>query len=245
MAKAFILCAGRGERLWPLSTVLPKCLWPIGGKPCVRHIVERLPLLSVDGAEHYEVYICCLEKDLPLYKHEFRDLVYGVKFLSTSEPLGTAGQLVPAQKDYPPIPLDEPFLIHYGDCLVDVDFTDLLKVHRESRASATLVLSNRVRSEFGQVKLMDAGGYKEVQVVQFQEKPFLQGWTWTGIAVLNPDVVQYLGVSLDFGKDVFPQLLSKGALIYPYKVEKSYYDIGTIRAYTDVNVLAEGGRLFE
>jgi mannose-1-phosphate guanylyltransferase/phosphomannomutase len=240
--KAFVLCAGRGERPEPLSTVLPKCLWPIGGKPCVRVIVERLRQ-SVD-----KIYICCLEKDFSLYAHEFRDFP-SINFLASAEPWGTAGQILSreARMTGPDVTIREQtnaFLIHYGDCLVDVDFKDLLRAHRASMATATLVLSNRVRSEYGRVELGDAAGYRGVEVVQFEEKPFLSGWTWTGIAVLSPNVIEHLAAGKDFGKDIFPQLLSKGALIYPYKVEKPYIDIGNIRSYLQANELASRGELF-
>ena len=237
MTNAFVLCAGKGERLWPLSAVLPKCLWPIGGKPCVRVIVDNL-LKS-----HIDVTICCLFDDFSLYQHEFRD-VSGINFRESATPLGTAGQ-INAQMVRMTGPDFEHFkddiLVVYGDCLVDVDYTKLLKVHRESRATATLVLSNRVRSEFGDVNVHG----QHDAVVGFHEKPFLPGWTWTGVAALNPDASEYLIPGKDFAIDVFPEMLSKGHHLHAYKVEKAYYDIGTVSAYSRVNELAKQGRLFK
>lgn len=157
MTCAFVLASGHGERLWPLSALLPKPLWPVGGIPCARLIVDRL-LLTLKPED---IFLTCLLGDKDLFQHEFRDIP--LKIVDSIEPRGTSGELMPGF-DYE---FDE-VVLHYGDCLVKVDFGELLRAHRLNAAKgavATLVFSNNVRSELGQAKL------KDEQVYEFNEKP--------------------------------------------------------------------------
>lgn len=224
MIKAFVLCAGKGERLWPVSEILPKVLLPVGGKACVRHIVEKL-------LPDFNVTLCVLKKDMDLFTHEFRDA--DVRYNFEEEPLGTAGQ-IPKSLLGP----DETFLVWYGDCLIDIDVKDFVAFHELHHNDVSLVLTTRAKSEYGQVTRDGA------RVTSFAEKPFLERSTWTGVGLFNGNTRNKLGPGRDFGSDVIPDLIKANFKVGAYLVDSDYYDIGNIRAYRTVNRLASEGKLF-
>ena len=221
--KAYVLAAGEGTRLWPISQVIPKCLLPVKGKPAVTVIAENL--LYLLGIEHVD--ICCLTKDLPLFQHEFRD--FGkVGFIPTENPAGTAGQI--ASETF-----GGPILVWYGDCLVDV--TKEFIISAETSLFSTpqmlgvLLCTTKARSDFGRVVI----GAQNNLITRFDEKPLLEGLTWTGVAVFSPEIKGYLESGKDFARDVFPLILREGGRLFAYITEAEYVDIGNVEAYRRVN----------
>ncbi len=81
-----VLAGGKGERLFPFSSVIPKCLIPVAGKPCVRWIVE-------DAIQQgfKDIVLCINKKDESNFMYEFRDL--DIKFSVNCEPTGTEDEL--------------------------------------------------------------------------------------------------------------------------------------------------------
>src|ERR1700690_1052023 len=88
--RLLILAGGKGERLFPFSSVIPKCLIPVAGKPCVRWIVEDALQQGFD-----DIVLCINKKDEANFKHEFRDL--DVIFSVNCEATGTVDELLGAK----------------------------------------------------------------------------------------------------------------------------------------------------
>lgn len=229
---AFVLAAGKGERLWPFTAVLPKTLWPVGGMPSVRWIIERLDSQLKDLES---TYLICLKKDKPLFDHEFRDM--NVTIYSTTDPLGTAGQVADAV-EHLNLKKENELLVHYGDCLVNADYGKLIDRHRDAHAAATLLLTSEARSEYGQAQVESS------EIIGFVEKPVLGFPTWTGVAVMNSIAHGFCAVGKDLGADVFPRLLKMQLHLACLMIAAPYWDIGTFRSYSAVNELATEGLLF-
>lgn len=224
--KCFVLGAGEGTRLWPFSSVIPKVLMPVGAKPCVRWIVEAVL------QQGFEPVLCILSKDATLFHHEFRDLKQ-VFIHGDPEPRGTGGQ----------IPLDllgeEPFAVWYGDNLIRVDLQGVVSGHRRTGAMATLVVTKKVRLDYGRITLDTQG----MQVKGFEEKPFIGEYLWTGVAVFEPGIREHLRAGVDLASGVFPILLRQGKAVYADPTDAEWFDIGTLGAYLRVNEMAARGGL--
>lgn len=209
MVKVFVLAGGQGTRLHPITYWIPKCLIPVAGKPCVRWIVERL----IDSG--LEVVLCINRWAEKHFKHEFRDLK--VLFSVSEEPLGTAGELFTARNL-----IDDTFMVIYGDDLTFLNYRDVLEFHKQQKADATLVITRNVPLDVGIVEI------KNGRVVEFMEKPKLDKYSWTGIAVFEPMVLKYLRVGYDLARNVIPKMINDGLKIASYIVEEEWIDIGII-----------------
>lgn len=132
--QAFILGAGLGTRLAPLTHILPKPLMPVFQKPLIQHTMEHY-LRS--GITEFIVNISQLtlmwERAFP--ENNYRGVP--VRFSHEEEPLDSGGGL---KKIMPMVNPDEPLLVHNGDILTDIPVADLLAEHKRAGNMVTLAL---------------------------------------------------------------------------------------------------------
>ncbi len=177
--KAVILVGGEGKRLRPYTKILPKPLLPLGEKPLLEIILERL--------KNYGI------KDIILltnYKAKLFELLFGdgkdmgmtVEYSKELRSLGTAGPLSLIKEK-----LNEDFIVMNGDILTDLNFTKLIKFHKKNKADLTIVTKNEeICFEYGIIKI------KGEKVMGWMEKPVMREEISAGIYVVNPSVLDYL-----------------------------------------------------
>lgn len=258
--KAMILTAGEGRRLRPLTARDPKPLLPLAGRPLVYYTLDLLALYGVTDAVlnlHHaaDVFAARLRADPhPRVRTHFS---YEERLL------GTAGAARHAARHW-----DAPFLLLYGDNLIDVDLAPLLDFHRASGALATLGLfPARDPTAVGIVDL-DAGG----RVRAFLEKPTRaeaaamgrggEGANGrrretagtrprvfypanAGVYVLQPAILEFIpiGRPSDWGHDIFPSLLRAGVPIMAQFLHGHLRDTGTARGYLRAHWELLSGRM--
>jgi len=220
--KAFILAAGLGTRLRSLGLDVPKVMVPIGGKPLLEHHLE---LFRRQGIREIIVNVHYLPEKITTY---FGDgSKFGVTITYSPEPelLGTAGAVKKMEQEL----RQGTFIVFYGDNLVKVDFAPLIEFHQRRRALATMALFESTEPWTGGVVETDADG----RVARFVEKPERKQVSTNlisaGIFILHPQVLEAIpaGRRCDFGKDVFPSLLSAGKPVYAMTPNAYIQDIGT------------------
>ena len=136
MKQAMIFAAGLGTRLKPLTDTMPKALVPVGGKPLIEHVVEKL---KVAGAERIVVNVHHFARQVVDYLQENDN--FGVDISISDESaklLDTGGGLKKAAPLFMP---DAPVLIHNVDILSNVDLRWLYENSKDS--DATLLVSER------------------------------------------------------------------------------------------------------
>ena len=149
--KALILAGGFGTRLRPLSCTRPKILLPIVNKPLLQWTFERLAknnIKEVRLAVNYQTEVAIKQHRIPrcgLHVTYSRDPL--------RKPLGTGGPIKKAEKF---IGHNAPFLVLNGDVFADVNYTEILKIHEENDAVATIAL-HRVEdpSRYGVAELAE------------------------------------------------------------------------------------------
>lgn len=246
--KTFVLCAGEASRLYPFSDLLPKSMLPVGGKPVLRHIVERLAQYDFK-----DIVLCVNKKQLPIFFDYFENgerfgvsIVYSV----SEQPLGTVGEVLNV-KDL----ITDDFLLYFGDELTKIDLNQLRKTHTMTKIAlgvGTLALLQNVRSEVGVAQVWsnatvtDNITCKETpifpQITSFEEKPWMNN-VWSGIAILSHDALNSAREGDDFGRDLFPRLIAEVKPLYAYISDAEWYDVGTLSHYRRVQKLAEEGKL--
>lgn len=138
LMKAMIFAAGLGTRLKPLTNTMPKALVPILGKPLLEHVIEKLKQAGFDeiiiNIHHFgqQIIDFVASKDSFGIRIEFSD--ERDKLVDTGGGIKKAGWFIDS---------NEPILIHNVDILSDIDIAEVYNQHIQSKAMATLVVSDR------------------------------------------------------------------------------------------------------
>ena len=163
--KAFLLAAGVGSRLRPITDTIPKCMVPIGGRPMLDIWLDAFDRAGVD-----EVLVNLHHlPDVVRHHLDARAGTPAVRTFFEPELLGSAGTLA-ANRAW--VDGEEMFLACYADNLTDFDLRSLVQAHREHGAIATLTVFHSERPSAGGVVELDAAG----TVVGFEEKPSQAGF---------------------------------------------------------------------
>ncbi|MCI8304519.1 MAG: NTP transferase domain-containing protein [Lawsonibacter sp.] len=236
--KAVIMAGGEGTRLRPLSLGSPKPMTPLLGRPVMEHIIN---LLKRHGITDICVTLCYKPQEIMDYFGSGDRLGVRLTWFIEEEPLGTAGSVKGCMGHLG----GEDFLVISGDCICDLDLSQLLRFHRERRAQATLALyRHKTPLEYGLVLTGEDG-----RVERFVEKP---GWGQvltdqinTGVYLLSSAAMDRVpqGEAFDFGRDLFPALLREGAALFGLPLEGYWCDMGDCGAYLSCACDALSGKI--
>lgn len=228
-SQAVILASGEGVKMRPFTYEIPKPLIPVNGRPLLEHSISALRNYGIK-----KIIITVSHLAEKIVDHFGDGSRFGVRitYVREKKPSGTGGALRGAQSY-----LDQtPFLVLYGDVLLDMDFSEFMLTHSETKtASGTLALTSVADpSSFGAVRL------RGNKIVSFSEKPAarydVSRLVFAGCAAFNHDVFDYLPkkkTPLRLEQDVFPHLIKEEKL-YGYPFEGQWFDVSTPEAYEKV-----------
>jgi len=217
--RAIILAGGKGSRLAPYTTILPKPLLPIGDKPILEIVIRQLAHSGFD--------------DITLAVGYLAELViafcgdgskFGVRLTYSREdtPLGTAGPIALVSE------IQDTFLVMNGDLLSTVDYAAMLAYHRARGAIATLAAYRHdVKIDLGVVQA-DADGW----LTNYVEKPTYHYDISSGIYFFEPSILSHIprGEHLDLPELVL-KLIRQGQKVGVYRFEGYWLDIGRPEDY--------------
>jgi mannose-1-phosphate guanylyltransferase len=218
--RAFLLAAGLGSRLRPLTDTTPKCLVEIGGRPLLDIWLDALAKAGVD-----EVLVNTHHLAAQVEAHVDRRTTPPVVRLS-HEPvlLGSAGTLR-ANRDF--VADSDMFLVIYADNLTDFDLRVLIDAHLAAPTIATLSVFHASKpSECGIVDVADG------RILSFVEKPAepCGDLANAGMYAFHPTLIDEIPESLprDIGFDLLPRLVGRARAV---ALDDCYFlDIGTLTA---------------
>ncbi len=233
---AFVLCAGWGQRLQPLTDQVPKPLVPVCGVPLCEFALSRLAALGVEriiiNTHRLPSQFARLFPGYPA-PAEYA----GVEVLFRHEPvlLETGGGL----KNIEDLLLPGPVLVHNGDILADLDLAALLAAHDAGGAECTLAL----RSHGGPLQVgfdVSAGCVTDVRGELGSDAP---RFLFTGVSVVEPAFLARIpsGVPVSF-VPVWLDVLRAGGKIGGVVLDGGLWrDIGTVDEYRRIHAdLASG-----
>jgi dTDP-glucose pyrophosphorylase/CBS domain-containing protein len=215
---AVIMAGGYGKRLLPLTESLPKPMLPVGNRPVLELIIQKLSrsgIRDVNLTTHY----------LPesISNHFGNGENFGVKltYVREDNPMGTAGGLKQMKRP------DGPFLVINGDVLTDVPFKEMLTYHRKHAAMLTVgVRKYDVQVPFGVVECED------VQVTKIQEKPSFSFFINAGTYLLEPAAWDQIPDHRPFDMtDLIQKLLEAGESVVGFPIIEYWLDIGKPEDY--------------
>jgi NDP-sugar pyrophosphorylase family protein len=228
--KAILLAGGKGSRLRPLTLHTPKPIVPIFDRPFLRYQIDLLKQVP-----EIDEVILSLNYQPGRVEEMFRDgsdAGIKIRYVVEPTPLGTAGAV-----KYAGDQLSETVVVFNGDVLAQIDLTAVMRLHRERKAKATIVLTPVDNpAAYGLVET-DAEG----NVRNFLEKPRAEEITTNrinaGIYVLEPETFDRIprNVNWSIERSYFPSLLERGETFVAYFYDGYWIDIGTPEKYLQVH----------
>ncbi|MCQ6556226.1 sugar phosphate nucleotidyltransferase [Streptomyces sp. C10-9-1] len=221
---AVILAGGKGVRLRPYTTALPKPLVPIGDQHAILEIVLRQ--LAAAGFRSCTLAIGHLGEIIRAYVGDGSQWGMAIDYATEESPLGTMGPLLNLRDRLP-----EQFLVMNGDVLTDLDYADVLGRHTDSGAPLTIATySRQVRIDFGVLTTDDR------RVVGFTEKPSLDYRVSMGVYGLSRATLDSYTPGLPLGFDeLVLDLLKEENPPHAYEFDGYWLDIGRPDDYDRAN----------
>ena len=212
--QAIILAGGKGRRLLPYTTVLPKPLMPIGDYPIIEVILRQLKNC---GFSRISICTGYLHELIHAYLDSNKTLGLDIEYSHEETPLGTIGPLRLIKNP------DDTFLVMNGDILTDLDYRKLVNEHNKSGAIATVATYQRdVNSDFGVLERNS-----ENRIIAFREKPTFHFDVSMGIYVFSKRVLDYVPAKTPFGFDqLMYTLIEKNEVVNSFPHAGYWLDIG-------------------
>lgn len=217
---AVILAGGKGTRLAPLTTVLPKPLMPVGDGPIIDTLLRQL---RTEGWREATLAVGHMSELMRTYCGSGRRYDLRLRYIEEDQPLGTVGALANLNEQK----RSRPLLVTNGDVLTTLRFADFAEAHAQSGATLSIALYRRdVQIDFGMVDLDGSLGPQR-RVTAYREKPSIQSTVSMGIYMLEPEALDYIvpGERLDL-PELVQRLLDDGRPVAGYPFDGYWLDIG-------------------
>jgi NDP-mannose synthase len=217
--KAVILAGGRGTRLAPYTTILPKPLMPVGDKPILDIVISQLRHY---GFTDITLAVGYLSELLMAYFGDGSRFGVSIHYSHEDQPLGTAGPIALIED------LAEPFLVMNGDILTALNFGDLMAYHHNNNAIATIATYPRsVKIDLGVIE-----SDEHARLTRYVEKPTHHYNVSMGIYIFDPRIRAHIPLNqrLDL-PDLLMGMLDKQELVQCYMYDGYWLDIGRVDDY--------------
>ncbi|WP_026908881.1 nucleotidyltransferase family protein [Paucisalibacillus globulus] len=213
-----IMAGGKGTRLEPYTKIIPKPLIPIGDTPIVERIINRF---TEYGCYNFFMTVNYKKNMIKAY---FNDLKrdYEVSYIDEKIALGTAGSLSLIKNK-----IHSTFFVSNCDILIEGNYSDMLKYHKENKNKITLITSlKHYTIPYGVIKLSESSDVK-----QMVEKPEYAYLVNTGMYILEPECINDIPENTFFHiTELINRYIEKGEKIGVYPVsENSWLDMGQFK----------------
>tara|TARA_B100001057_G_scaffold446700_1_gene485509 strand:- start:5898 stop:6974 length:1077 start_codon:yes stop_codon:yes gene_type:complete len=216
--QVFIMAGGMGTRLRPYSSIIPKPLIPIDGKPLIEHIMDKFLKYN------FKKFTISVNNDQKIIKTFFKSnkKKYEIIFLSEKKALGTAGSLSLINK----IPKD--LIVINCDSIIDSDYDSILKYHRSNKNDLTVVVAKkRIDIPYGVFEL------NKNSKIAMIEKPSNEILINTGMYIFSGKILSVLKKNKRLEMDqLIKDLISKKNKIDLFPIDSnSWHDFGQLNSF--------------
>jgi NDP-mannose synthase len=214
--QTIILAGGKGTRLKPYTTVLPKPLMPIGDMPILEIVVKQLKFY---GCTKIIMAVGHLKELLMSFFNSGKRWDLDIKYSFEDKPLGTAGPL----KLIDPDDIEDNFIVMNGDVLTDLDYGKFFEFHKNNNALCTIATYQKpVKISLGVLELTDG------VLTNYIEKPTLNYTVSMGVYAFKKETLNYIPKNefFDF-PDLIKKLIKEEKKVASYLFNNFWLDIGT------------------
>lgn len=215
--KAFILCAGLGKRLKPITEEIPKPLIPILGKPLIFYTFEKLKEINI---KEIGINLHWLPEKIKNFLQNFKN-DFNFHFFYEKELLDTGGALKNA-KDFLK---DDDFIVINGDIIFDFSLKELLKFHKENENYGTILITDNKKTN----NLIIS---KEGDLLSISKKFSKNYKTFCGIAIYKSEILNLLEKKIFSIKEIWEKAIEKKLKIKTFFIEPDKWkECGNINFY--------------
>ena len=211
-----IMAGGKGTRLKPFTDILPKPLIPIGDKTITEHILDKFSSL---GCEEFYMIVNYKKEFIKAYFADDDRNQIIPKFVDEIQFLGTGGGLALLKKY-----IGSTFFLTNCDILIEMDYSDALKYHKESGNIITLICAKKIITiPYGTIET-DNNGF----ITRLVEKPSYQFQTNTGFYIIEPEFMDLIpeNTKIDM-TDIIDSCITNGQKVGAYLVDETdWMDMG-------------------
>lgn len=215
-----VMAGGLGTRLKPLTNVLPKPLIPINEKTLIEDIFERF---YNHGCATFYISVNYKAEFIEYYLKQ-QNLPFELNFFKEKSPMGTAGSLSLLKGK-----IKETFFVTNCDILIDQDYSEVLKYHRDNENEITVIATlKHFPIEYGTIETGENG-----LLIELKEKPEITFKINSGMYILEPHLLEeiqeneFLHIT-----QLIENVRARGGRVGVFPIsEKSWIDIGNWDEY--------------
>lgn len=218
-----IMAGGIGSRLKPLTNVLPKPLIPINNKTFLEEIFDRF---NYQGCDTFYISVN-YKAELIEYYLQQQNLPYLLHYFKEEKPMGTAGSLSLLKGI-----INETFFVSNCDILIEQDYSEVLKYHRENKNEITIIAAlKNYPIAYGTIETGEDG-----KLLQLIEKPELTFKINSGMYILEPHLLDEIPENEFFHiTHLIEKVKERNGQIGVFPVsEKSWRDVGNWDEYLKI-----------
>ena len=214
-----ILAGGKGTRLNPYTSVLPKPLVPVGEYPILEIIIKQLKRCGIDDLIISTGHLAHL---IESYFGNGKRFGVKIRYVKERKPLGTAGAIGIIKG------LKKDFIVMNGDILTTLNYRKLFDFHLKKKGVATIGMTRRlIKDEYGVIK---ANAKSELS--EYIEKPTHSFHVSMGVNVLNIKCKDYINRNESIGiPELFLRMKKNGKKVYCYENRDFWLDIGSVEDF--------------
>ena len=216
-----IMAGGQGSRLRPLTNILPKPLIPIGEQTMMEDIMDRFVNC---GCKRFYISVNYKADTIKRYFDNLKGKPYEISYFQENKPLGTAGSLHLLNGQ-----INSTFFVSNCDIIIDDDYSEILKYHRENKNEITVVAAiKNMGIPYGTLETKEGGLLADIK-----EKPNYMFKINTGMYILEPHLINEIPVG-EFYHITFliEKLMKQGRRVGVYPInEGSWIDVGNWDEY--------------
>lgn len=210
--RVVIMAGGKGTRLEPFTSILPKPLIPIEDKPVIEIIMNRFHKYGIND---FTLILNYKKEYIKTFLKE-SEFPYKVDWIDESDFMGTVGGLSLLDGR-----VKDTFILTNCDIIVQADYEDMIRWHKEHKNLMTIVGSHReVQIPYGVLKL-DQG-----KLTAIDEKPNYDVLINTGLYVLEPEVLSLIPKDKKMDMDELVRVLAEKGHVSVYPISNGWFDIG-------------------
>ena len=232
----FIIAGGRGERLMPFTSILPKPVIPINGVPIIKLIID-----SFNADEVKEIFVSVNYKNSIIKSYlnsEIKDKK--IIFLNEKKPLGTIGSIKLANEKK----ITNNVIISFCDIFFQTNMKNVLDFHERNKNDLTIVVAQKkIQVPYGVCKISKKGNF-----IKIDEKPTTKQFVNVGYYILNKKMFKYIpkGKKMDV-TELIKKIKSEKNKIKVFPIEDdNWFDVGqwsnyrnTINNFTNSTIINE------
>jgi len=227
-----IIAGGKGTRL---GLNIPKPMCPIAGIPILQHQIELAQQYGIN-----EIFI--LSGHMSQMIVDYFGNGFGVKIhhIVETQPMGTAGCLKLLEEK-----LRERFMVFYGDVMMNMDLHAFMQFDKQYDSVGTVVTHpNDHPFDSDLLKIDDDNTVIDILPTPRAESLIYTNAVNAAIYILSPDLIKYIEVPSDFGKNVFPKVIAAGEVLKAYHSAEYIKDMGTKDRLEKVSADFKSGKIY-